>query len=112
MATLADGGRINEALVDEELQRLQASWRVGVADSDGILLAEILGESQLDLLDRFDRPQLAEVIRVCRESKSLSAAGRKLFAVSRAKRRSTNDADRLRKYLQKFELTWSDIVDS
>ncbi|MFC5050813.1 hypothetical protein ACFPK9_09315 [Rubritalea spongiae] len=34
---------------------------------------------------------------------------RKLFAVSREKRKSTNDSDRLRKYLSKFDLSFDDI---
>ena len=56
-------------------------------------------------LDRFDRVQLAEVVRVCRAARSLSEAGRALFAASRAARATTNDADRLRKYLARFGLT-------
>ena len=43
--------------------------------------------------------QLAIVIRVCRDSRSLSDAGRRLFSVSRGRKASTNDADKLRKYL-------------
>ena len=63
----------------------------------------LLGDTALD---RFDRVQLAEVLRVCRASSSLSEAGRALFAVSRAQRTSVNDADRLRKYLARFGLDW------
>jgi len=51
------------------------------------------------------------VIRVCLQSRSLSDAGRKLFAASRAKRKSENDADRLRKYLGRFQISWNDIQD-
>jgi transcriptional regulatory protein RtcR len=50
--------------------------------------------------------QLAEAIRVCRASRSLSEAGRSLFAASRTRRSSANDADRLRKYLARFGLDW------
>jgi transcriptional regulatory protein RtcR len=39
----------------------------------------------------------------------LSEAGRELFAVSRASKTSVNDADRLRKYLAKFGVTWEAI---
>ncbi|MEM8876092.1 MAG: hypothetical protein AAGD32_17750 [Planctomycetota bacterium] len=53
--------------------------------------------------------QLAEVIRVCRASPNLSAAGRELFAVSRAQRKTANDADRLRKYLARFGLTFAAV---
>ena len=70
------------------------------------LLREALGEEGAAALDRFDRAQLADVIRVCRATPTLSAAGRALFAVSRAGRTSVNDADRLRKYLARHGLSW------
>jgi transcriptional regulatory protein RtcR len=60
-------------------------------------------------LDLFDRVQLAEVIRVCRNSPTISAAGRALFASSRVNKAQPNDADRLRKYLARFELSWAKI---
>lgn len=60
-------------------------------------------------MDEFDRAQIAAVIRACRESPSLSAAGRRLFAASRAEKVSQNDADRLRKYLARFELDWATV---
>ena len=75
------------------------------------LLAEVLGEQRLAALDRFDRVQLAEVVRCCRRARSLSAAGRELFAVTRQKRATTNDADRLRKYLARFGLDHSAVVE-
>jgi sigma54-dependent transcription regulator len=42
-------------------------------------------------------------------SRSPSEAGRTLFAVSPDLRKSTNDADPLRKYLARFDLAWPDI---
>ena len=36
-------------------------------------------------------------------------AVRKPFAVSRVKRSKMNDADRLKKYLKRFELTWDQV---
>ena len=45
----------------------------------------------------------------CARSASLSEAGRALFAVSREEKRSSNDADRLRKYLARFGLSWEDV---
>ena len=60
-------------------------------------------------LDPFDLAQLSEVVRICRRHTSLSAAGRELFAVSRQNRSTTNDADRLRKYLMKFGLSFDDL---
>lgn len=107
MATLAVGGRIAVELVEQEMQRLNAIWAGSQAAAEhDTLLDEVLSAEQLDQLDPFDRPQLAHVIAVCRQARSLSEAGRRLFAVSRAHRKSTNDADRLRKYLARFDLTW------
>ena len=119
MATLARGGRIDLALVDEEVARLRAQWAelAPAANAprepvdDDVLIAT-LGRERVEALDRFDRVQLADVLRVCRASTSLSAAGRVLFAASRARRSSVNDADRLRKYLARFELSWADVASA
>ena len=107
MATLAVSGRIDEELVREETARLLGQWRPRT-DLDGDPLVGVLG-AKIDQLDRFDRVQLAEVVRVCQRSRSLSDAGRTLFAVSRLARKTTNDADRLQKYLARFGLGWEDV---
>lgn len=108
MATFAPSGRIDLATVATEIERLRRLWRVNTSlSSDGLeelLTADVLGE-----LDQFDRIQLVEVVRVCRASRSMSEAGRRLFSASRARRRSANDADRLRKYLMRFKLEWSAV---
>jgi transcriptional regulatory protein RtcR len=112
MATLSPGGRIDEAQVQRETTRLQAAWRA-VASGPGAggvdVLVEVLGEEGAADLDRFDRVQLADVIAVCRRAKSLAAAGRELFAVSRTRRASVNDGDRLRKYLARFDLDFASV---
>jgi transcriptional regulatory protein RtcR len=105
MATLAPGGRIDTRTVDDEVARLRAAWAPEGHEHD--LVRELLGEARAAELDRFERVQLREVLAVCRRSPSLSAAGRELFASSRAQRRSTNDADRLRKYLARHGLSWA-----
>jgi transcriptional regulatory protein RtcR len=110
MATLCDGGRISVSEVDDEFERLRAHWRVEreaareAPESDGTL-DHLLDAGRLSAIDRFDRIQLEEVVRVCRSARSLSEAGRVLFAASRANRSTTNDADRLRKYLARYGLT-------
>jgi transcriptional regulatory protein RtcR len=116
MATLARGERISEANVEEEIARLQKSWRraQGAAkakEPSASLLEQLLGAHGMAQLDRFDVAQLEDVVAVCRESASLSDAGRLLFAVSRAQKKSSNDSDRLRKYLAKFELDFQQIKD-
>jgi transcriptional regulatory protein RtcR len=103
MATLADGGRIGEVLVREEIERLQAAWQPARDET----LEGILSPAQIAALDLFDRMQLQAVIAVCRRSSSLADAGRKLFAATRSKRSSVNDSDRLRKYLARFDLDWA-----
>ena len=71
-------------------------------------LDALLGE-RIDAIDPFDRIQLEAVVALCARCKSLSQAGRELFAVSRGQRASTNDADRLRKYLARFGLDWEQV---
>ncbi|MDU4840737.1 MAG: RNA repair transcriptional activator RtcR [Leclercia adecarboxylata] len=96
MATLAEQGRITLALVEEEIVRLQESWQIATP-------------SAAMALDLFDQRQLETVLEVCRRSASLSEAGRELFAVSRMKKVNPNDADRLRKYLTRFGLSWESL---
>jgi transcriptional regulatory protein RtcR len=112
MATLAQGGRIDEPAVAEEVARLRADWAAAHGDDaapGSADLEPLLGPGGVDALDRFDLVQLAEVVRVCRRAPSLSAAGRVLFNRSRAERTTTNDADRLRKYLARFGLDFRRI---
>jgi len=111
MATLAAGGRIDEALVDEEITRLRRAWHPISRGSTSELAALVLDADARAALDRFDAVQLADVLAVCHRSRSLSDAGRILFGVSRVKRSRTNDADRLRKYLARFGLTWAAVQE-
>lgn len=108
LATLADGGRISDALVDTEIARLRRQWEPG-GDARTECIDRLIPAEDLAKIDLFDRLQLESVIRICRESASLSDAGRRLFAVSRSTRASSNDADRLRKYLARFGLNWKSV---
>jgi transcriptional regulatory protein RtcR len=111
MATLSPGGRITAPVLDSEMERLKAGWAAPMADDDhGAFLAEVLTDEAKNKLDLFDQAQLAFVVRVCRESATLSDAGRKLFAATRENRKTANDADRLRKYLARFDLDWRQIT--
>ena len=49
------------------------------------------------------------MIAICRQAGSLSEAGRLLFDISRQAKAQPNDADRLRKYLARFGLSWQSI---
>ena len=108
MATFAIGGRITVEEVNQEIERLKRNWQPLKEDDGRQILASLLPGDRLEDLDLFDKLQLAQVVTACRTEKSLSAAGRKLFAVSRTQKKNSNDADRLRKYLQKFDLNWQD----
>jgi transcriptional regulatory protein RtcR len=107
MCTDADGGRVTTAIVDDEIARLRASWRDG--DARGRTLDPLLRPDAVARLDLFDRLQLEAVLDAVGRCRTLSEAGRLLFARSRERRTSANDADRLRKYLARFGLTWDAV---
>ena len=115
LATLAEGGRISVEQVQAEVSRLQWLWQhagghgVPAAD-ERVDLADVLTDAQMEALDCFDRLQLQSVIQICRQSRTLSEAGRRLFDKSREQKAVANDADRLRKYLHKFGLSWDAVT--
>ncbi|MFN7131300.1 MAG: sigma 54-dependent transcriptional regulator, partial [Myxococcales bacterium] len=108
MATLAEGGRITDEVVDAEIVRLKQAWRPVRNEVAPGHVDALLGEAA-EALDYFDRVQLEEVLRICARAGSLSEAGRQLFAQSRLKKKAPNDADRLRKYLARFGLDWERV---
>jgi len=109
MATLAPRGRISVEEVDGELARLRASWQRGDEPSNNSTLQEVLEAKVFASLDPFDAVQLNYVIKICRQCKTISEAGRTLFCESRKTKKSTNDSDRLRKYLSKFKLDFESV---
>ncbi|WP_444997442.1 RNA repair transcriptional activator RtcR [Aliikangiella sp. IMCC44359] len=111
MATLSEGGRISQSLVEEEIIRLKDYWSDGVsANSDPKLNAiELLGEMAANEIDLFDQYLLLGIRQVCQNSKSMADAGRKLFNQSRLNKRSTNDSHRLKQVLQKYNLSFDDV---
>jgi transcriptional regulatory protein RtcR len=108
MATLSSGGRITADLVTEEIERLKVAWRSD--NKAGASMVElILGAEKAEKLDRFDRVQLEEVLQACKDARSMAEVGRALFSISRAAKKSSNDADRVRKYLLRFGLEWDGL---
>jgi transcriptional regulatory protein RtcR len=106
MATLADGGRITEDTVANEISRLQRNW----TPQKKLALTAFFTAEKLANIDLFDQLQLESVISICRQSSSIADAGRKLFANSRQHRSVANDSDRLRKFLGRFDLDWSAVT--
>lgn len=113
MATLSQSGRIGTDQVRAEIQRQSKQWqgqqKSAPANSD--LVQEILGAASTEV-DPFDYIQLNEVLRICRSTHSRAEAGRQLFAVSRLKKKTNNDSDRLAKYLDRFDISWEQITRS
>ncbi len=116
MATLADGGRISLADVEEEIARhadaqctTSARPDLGGSDKSATDLTQYLGKGYGDRFDAFDLAQLSYVIGVCRESSTMAEAAKSLFAVSRKAKKSANDSDRLSKYLAKFDLKFKSL---
>jgi transcriptional regulatory protein RtcR len=110
MTTLSLGGRISLEIVEEEIERLKSAWySPNQPSKEEEMLNSLLSKEQVSQIDRFDRVQLLDVLSVCRKAHTLSEAGRELFATSREQKKNINDADRLRKYLARFNLQWQDI---
>jgi len=112
-------GVISAEIVHGELQYLRGLWageppviRESAGEQASETARKILGEERWDGLDRFAKAQLADVLLVCRQAQSLSEAGRVLFSSSRLEKSTTNDTDRLRKYLLKFGITWNEIQNA
>lgn len=110
MGTLAPQGRITVDVVNDEIMRLKTGWGTGQSPATGhSQVADLLGHEAAARLDLFDIAQLSAVLDMCRASNSASAAGRALFANSRLEKRSSNDADRVTKYLARYGLKFSDV---
>lgn len=108
MATLADGGRITEEVVDEEIARLQHDWRATVQEIDPkAITSQLLDPEIHSQLDLFEHIQLAGIAQICRHAGSMAEAGRTLFDKSREQKKSVNDSHRLRQLLGKYDLEFS-----
>jgi len=106
MATLAEKGRIRLDGVEHEIRRLIGLWHATVNNMAFDILSRYLSASSIEQLDLFEKYQLAGVLKQCIQEQSLSDAGRVLFSVSRLEKKTTNDADRISKYLAKYDLDW------
>jgi transcriptional regulatory protein RtcR len=111
LGTLAIAGRITVDQVKAEIGHLSSIWSPLPRDVTTDLADRVLAPAALADLDRFDRVQLDDVLNVCRISPTMSAAGRMLFDRSRERKKVANDADRLRKYLARFDLEWNALKD-
>jgi transcriptional regulatory protein RtcR len=110
MCTLATGARIDLPLVKAEIGALRQRWSKQASTLAGNdPLVDLLDEEALAGIDLYELAGLREAVRVCRRAKNLSDAGRRLFAASRSRKKSSNDADRLRKLLMRHGLDWHGV---
>ena len=109
MSTLAEGGRINEAIVLDEIHELMLRWQPQKTAAAEVQLEDFLPAEQIQDIDLFDQHQLAFVIGICQQSTTLSKAGRRLYNRSRELKASRNDGHRIRQYLSKFNLTFDQL---
>lgn len=112
---------MTKADVEAEIKRAAAETRPA-SDSSGARaaslsvdvaadpLADILGNGYETKFDRFELAQLREVAAACREIRTAAEAGKRLFAVSRKAKKTSNDTDRLAKYLAKFGLSFKALA--
>lgn len=112
MATLADGGRINSFVVNEEIERLKSKWSTSQDSDDKADLRALMGDERFDALDLYDQLTLSSILSVCRNAKSMADAGRLLFNISRTQKSSVNDSHRIKQLLSKYNLSLSDIQQS
>lgn len=108
MATLSPSGRIEPSTVEREISRLQKRWH-SRPDSSDINLSQYIEDEVMAQIDKFDQLQLENVIGICRQHHSLADASRALYDKSRLRKQSQNDSHRLRVYLKKFGLSFSQI---
>lgn len=111
MATLSEAGRIQKEHVDEEIERLKESWSAeATQEGNSLDLQSILNSEVYQELDYIEKIELEAVLRVCIDSKDGAEAGRKLYNKSRLRKKTRNDSHRLKVYLDKYNLSFSDIT--
>lgn len=124
MVTYSMYGSITLEIVLQEIALLKKSWSKCETKPVSQISAQVPQKERFPLQnalaslkklppvcerDLFDAVQLEEVLAVCKNAGSRSEAGRRLFAHSRQKKKSSDDTARLNKYLKGFNLTWEDI---
>lgn len=109
MCTFANNGTITPDVVEDEIRRLRESWHNKNEEDE---LSTLLGKNYTERFDLADIATLKSAIPICRSSKNAAEAGKKFFNISREKRKSKNDSDRMTKFLQHFGLTFQAIQNN
>jgi len=109
MTTMAREREITLETVKHEISTLELRWTAALGRDVDISSRKLAVEISRDI-DLFDRLQLDAVLEVISNHPTLAEAGRNLFQVSRARSKTSNDSDRLKKYLERFGLDWRQFV--
>lgn len=117
MSTLAEGGRINSQIVNDEIKRLQQKWQSAnqhpqansLLDPTSII-APYIGEKAAAKIDHYDQVSLACILQTCKTASSMADAGRKLFNYSRTQKQTVNDSHRVKQILDKYGIGFSEIL--
>ncbi|HLA95086.1 MAG TPA: RNA repair transcriptional activator RtcR family protein [Pyrinomonadaceae bacterium] len=108
MSAFAKNGRITQKIVDEEIDCLRERWREIDQEHDRFhLVRKFMGDEALKDHDLAELAKLEQVLDTCIRSSTRADAGRKLFHVSRQRKKSENDTTRLNNYLKDKGLDWN-----
>ena len=114
MGVLSEGGRIDEANVMQEIERLKNDWiedkgKINNQDQLALKVNNIIGSQASSELDLYDLILLEGIAEVCANSRSMAEAGRKLFNRSRTQKASSNDSHRIKQILDKYGISFKDF---
>lgn len=111
MSTLADGGRITDDLVTDEIQRLTTKWATHSNNTfnEKELIEATIGGPACNALDYYEQVKLSALLKTCKDSRSMAEAGRLLFNVSRNNKSAPNDSHRIKQLLDKHNIQFKEI---
>lgn len=111
LSTMAHDGVITVVQVGREIDRLRQCW--GETNEGNVASAEqpLLTGPKFTHIDALHLAALEVVAKTLRSTSSAAEASRVLFDKSRLERKSSNDSDRLAKYLKQFDLTVVDLME-
>ena len=115
MGVLSEGGRIDEANVAQEIERLRSDWSEDQGKTDSqeqgsvSKIESLIGPQASSELDLYDHILINGIAEVCANSRSMAEAGRKLFNHSRTQKASTNDSHRIKQLLDKYGIRFQDL---
>lgn len=105
---------ISIEVVRKEIKDLESQWESHSAtfektDLRNDPLFPLIQKHYSNEIDDLDLVQLLYVIKICRQSNSLAKVYQTVCKFTREEKKTTNDSDRLSKYLKEYNLTFAQI---